>query len=131
MIRNSYISKEELNFTMADGTYTMKVNVAKKTIDMTVSGTFTPEKAQQFIDDYQKKVSSINASEFVLEFDCRDLDVVTQQMIPTLESCLELYKSSGFKKVEVGISKSAIISMQLNRLAKKVGLDNFEVVQKY
>lgn len=116
---------------MADGTYTMKVNVEKKTIEMTVSGTFTPEKAQQFIDDYQKKVSSINANEFVLEFDCRDLNVVTQQMIPTLESCLELYKSSGFKKVEVGISKSAIISMQLNRLAKNVGLDNFEVIQKY
>ncbi|MFS0674432.1 hypothetical protein [Ornithinibacillus sp. 179-J 7C1 HS] len=116
---------------MADGTYTMKVNPAKKTIEMTVSGTFTPEKAQQFIDDYQSKVASINASEFVLEFDCRDLDVVTKAMIPTLENCLQLYKSSGFKKVEVGISKSAIISMQLKRLANNVGLTNFEVIQKY
>lgn len=116
---------------MAEGTYTMKVNVAEKTVDMTVSGTFTPEKAKQFVDDYQLKLSSVNTSEFVLEFDCRDLDVVTKEMIPDLENCLALYKSSGFKKVEVGIKKSAIISMQLKRLASNVGLTTFEVVQKY
>ncbi|MFT4416398.1 hypothetical protein ACLM5H_21265 [Fredinandcohnia humi] len=116
---------------MAEGSYTMNVNLEKKTVDMTVSGTFTPEKAQQFINDYQHKLSSINASEFVLEFDCRDLDVVTQEMIPNLENCLALYKSTGFKKVEVGIRKSAIISMQLKRLARNVGLTTFEVVQKY
>lgn len=116
---------------MAEGTYTMKVNVAEKTVDMTVSGTFTPEKAKQFVDDYQLKLSSVNTSEFVLQFDCRDLDVVTKEMIPDLENCLALYKSSGFKKVEVGIKKSAIISMQLKRLASNVGLTQFEVVQKY
>jgi len=116
---------------MAEGTYTMSVNPATKTVDMTVSGTFTPEKAQQFVNDYQSRIAKINASEYVLEFDCRDLDVVTQDMIPNLESCLALYKSSGFKKVEVGIRKSAIISMQLKRLAKNVDLTNFEVVQKY
>ncbi|MEH7237974.1 hypothetical protein [Bacillus sp. JJ1562] len=116
---------------MAEGTYTMNVNHDKKTVDMTVSGTFTPEKAQQFINDYQSKISSINASEFILEFDCRDLDVVTQEMIPNLENCLTLYKSSGFKKVEVGIRNKPIISMQLKRLARNVGLTSFEVVQKY
>lgn len=109
----------------------MSVNSANKTVDMTVSGTFTPEKAQQFISDYESKIAAINASEYVLEFDCRDLDVVTKEMIPNLESCLALYKTSGFKKVEVGIKKSAIISMQLKRLANNVGLTNFEVVQKY
>ena len=127
---STYIIKEVF-FIMAEGIYTMNVNVVEKTIDMTVSGTFTPEKAKQFINDYQQKVSSINASEFILEFDCRDLDVVTKEMIPDLENCLTLYKSSGFKKVEVGIKKSAIISMQLKRLANNVGLTTFEVIQKY
>lgn len=133
-INNLELSKDinkEVFFIMAEGTYTMSVNRGEKTIEMTVSGTFTTEKAKQFIDDYQQKISSINASEFILEFDCRDLDVVTQKMIPELENCLSLYNSSGFKKVEVGIKKSAIISMQLKRLANKVGLTSFEVIQKY
>lgn len=116
---------------MAEGTYTMNVDSGKKTIAMTVSGTFTPEKAKQFINDYEQKLSSINTNEFILEFDCRDLDVVTKEMIPDLENCLMLYKSSGFKKVEVGIKKSAIIAMQLKRLANNVGLPAFEIIQKY
>lgn len=37
------------------GQYTMAVSNANKTIDMTVSGTFTAEKAQAFVSDYQRK----------------------------------------------------------------------------
>ncbi|PLS19286.1 hypothetical protein CVD28_02415 [Bacillus sp. M6-12] len=113
------------------GTYTMNVNRVGKTIDMTVSGTFTPEKAQAFIKDYQAKVGSIKADEFVLKFDCRDLEIVTQEMIPNLENCFKMYMASGFKKVEVGIQKKPIIKMQLSRLARNVGLTNLEVLEIY
>jgi len=116
---------------MATGTYSMSVMAVQKTVEMTVSGSFTPEKAQEFIADYQSQIGKIKADEFVLKFDCRDLAVVTQDMIPDLESCFALYKSSGFKMVEVGIKKSAVLKMQLSRLARKQGLTNFEVQEIY
>jgi len=113
------------------GSFTMEINQAEKTIDMTVSGTFTPEKAQEFVKDYQQKLSSIKPEEFVLQFDCRDLDVVSQEMVPNLEACLAMYRDSGFKKVLVGIQKKPIIKLQLNRLARQVGLTSFEVAEIY
>jgi len=113
------------------GSFTMEINQAEKTIDMTVSGTFTPEKAQEFVKDYQQKLSSIKPEEFVLQFDCRDLDVVSQEMVPNLEACLDMYRDSGFKKVLVGIQKKPIIKLQLNRLARQVGLTSFEVAEIY
>jgi len=113
------------------GSFTIKVNQAEKTIDLTVRGTFTPEKAQEFVKDYQQKLSTIKPEEFVLQFDCRDLDVVSQEMIPNLEACFAMYKDSGFKKVLVGIQKKPIIKLQLNRLARQEGLTNFEVEEIY
>eukprot|EP00130_Batrachochytrium_dendrobatidis_P008605 XP_006683480.1 hypothetical protein BATDEDRAFT_28986 [Batrachochytrium dendrobatidis JAM81] len=114
-----------------EGSYEMKVNQGSKTIDMTVSGTFTPEKAQEFVADYKLTVAGVKANEYTLKFDCRELDVVTQEMVPNLEFCMNLYQESGFEKVEVGIKKSAIIKMQLNRIARNVGLTNFEVAEIY
>ncbi|RDW16186.1 hypothetical protein [Oceanobacillus chungangensis] len=114
-----------------EGSYTMKVNQGNKTIDMTVSGSFTPEKAEEFVADYKRIVAGVKANEYTLKFDCRDLNVVTQEMIPPLEFCMKLYKESGFEKVEVGIKKSAIIKMQLNRIARSAGLTNFEVAEIY
>lgn len=113
------------------GSFTMKVNQAEKTIDMTVSGTFTPEKAQEFVKEYQQTLSAIKPEEFVLQFDCRDLSVVSQDLAPNLENVMRMYKESGFKKVLVGIQKKPIIKLQLNRLARNAGLDNFEVLEIY
>ena len=112
-----------------EGYYSIKVNTIGKVVDMVVSGTFTPEKAQQFINDYQNRIGAITAENFTLKFDCTDLDVVTQDMIPDLEQCYQLYKSSGFKKVIFEIKKNPIIKMQLSRIARKVGLSNAEVVE--
>lgn len=114
---------------MATGSYSMNVNTGKKTIDMTVSGSFTPEKAQEFINEYQSKTSAIKADEFILQFDCRDLNLVTQEMIPDLKNCFRLYHSSGFKKIVIEIKKSAVLKMQLSRLARNTGLSNVEVIE--
>lgn len=76
-------------------------------------------------------VSQIKADEFTLKFDCRDLEVVTQEMVPSLMNCLQMYKETGFKKVEVGIKKSPVIKMQLSRLGRNAGLTNLEVAEIY
>jgi hypothetical protein len=111
------------------GSFAMKVNQAEKTIDMIVSGSFTPEQAQEFIKEYQQTLSAIKPEEFVLQFDCRDLNVVSQEMIPNLEACLAMYRDSGFNKVLVEIQNKPIIKLQLNRLARNVGLTNFEIAE--
>lgn len=117
---------------MADGKYTMVVNRVKKSVDMMVSGTFTPEQANKFIADYNSKISSIKSDEFVLNFDCRDLDLVTQDMIPSLEACFQMYSKTGFDKVIIGIKKgSPILKMQLGRLGRNNGLKNLSVEEIY
>ena len=117
---------------MAEGKYTMNVNRVKKSIDMTVSGTFTSEQASKFIADYNSKLNGINANEYVLNFDCRDLNLVTQDMIPSLEACLQMYNKTGFNKVVVGIKKgSPILKMQLSRLARNNGLKNLSIEEIY
>ena len=117
---------------MAEGKYTMSVNRVKKSVDMMVSGTFTPEQANKFIADYNSKVSGINANEFVLNLDCRDLNLVPQDMVPSLEACFQLYNKTGFNKVVMGIKKgSPILKMQLSRLGRNNGLKNLIVEEIY
>ena len=115
--------------TTQTGSFTITVNRIKKSVDMVIRGTFTPEKAQEFVADYQKKVSGVNASEYTLRLDCLDLNVVTQAMIPDLENCYRLYHSSGFNKVVFEIKKNPIIKMQLSRIARTTGLANAEIVE--
>lgn len=110
------------------GTYTMNLNSTKKEMNITIVGNFSPEQAEKFIGDYNIKVNSISASEYILRLDCTSLNVVTPDLVPALESCYKLYKSSGFNKVVFEISKKPIVKMQLNRIARQVGLTNVEIV---
>lgn len=113
---------------MASGSYSMNVNRGNKEMNIEIVGNFTPEQAQQFINDYNSNVNSINASEFNLVLDCKELNIVTQELIPALQECYKLYKSSGFHKVIFEIGNAPIVKMQLNRIAREVGLTNVEFV---
>lgn len=105
------------------GKYTMGINPAKKEMNITIIGNFSNEQALQFISDYNSKVKSINAADYTLCLDCTDLNVVTPDLVDSLEACYALYKSSNFKHVVFEISKTAILKMQLSRIARKVGLN--------
>lgn len=111
------------------GSYNINVNQAKKSFDMVITGNFTPELTQKFVNEYQTKVSSIQPGDFILKLDCTDLKLVTPEMIPDLEACYKMYESSGFHKVVFEIKNSAILKMQLNRIAKSSGLKNVEMVE--
>jgi hypothetical protein len=114
---------------MKAGSYTINVNPIKKVVDMVIVGTWTPKQVEDFVRDYQRKVSSIDAKLFDLKVDCTDMDVITQDMIPRLENSFRMYKETGFKKVIFTIKKNPIIKMQLNRVARNTGLTNSEVVE--
>ncbi len=109
--------------------YDININASKKVIDMFIGGSFTPADAKAFINDYNKTVGSIDASNYTLEIDCTTMNVVTPEMVPDLEGSYQLYKQSGFKKIIFKIKDSTILKMQLARLARNTGLTQAEVVK--
>ncbi|MBP2242464.1 hypothetical protein J2Z40_003038 [Cytobacillus eiseniae] len=111
------------------GSFSIKVNHGAKSMDMVIVGTFTPEQVQEFVQDYTTKAKSVKAEEFVLNVDSTDMDVLTQEMIPSMENSIRLYQSSGFNKLNIKIKKSAILKMQLNRILKNANFTNAEIVE--
>ncbi|PMC40620.1 hypothetical protein CJ195_02580 [Bacillus sp. UMB0899] len=114
---------------MSQGSYEIKVNRGAKNVEMYIGGTFTPTDVQNFVSDYKNKISVINANEFTLEIDCTFMDLLKQEMIPSLENSYKMYKESGFKKVVFKIKQNPVLKLQLNRLARSTGLSNAEVIE--
>lgn len=111
------------------GSYAIKIDKANKFIDMEVRGTFTPQQAQDFHAEYQKKVKSIDANNFTLIVDCLDMKIITQDMIEKLQFSFEMYRDSGFKEVQFIIKKNITMKMQLNRVSRNAKLTNARVVE--
>lgn len=111
--------------------YSIQTNQAAKKVEMKVSGTFTPQDYQNFVRDYAKMASSIDAKTFTLEVDCRDMDLLATEEVEKLKGSFASYKETGFQKVIFIISTSqTIIKMQLARVAREAGLSNHEVITK-
>ncbi|WP_117170767.1 hypothetical protein [Paraliobacillus sediminis] len=109
--------------------YSIKVDKTNKKVDMMVSGSFEPEDVELFVKDYQTKVGSITANQYTLDVDCTTMNILTKDMVPSLENSFKMYNQSGFEKVLFTIKKSPVIKMQLKRIAKNAGLTNGEVVE--
>ncbi|UOQ84809.1 hypothetical protein [Gracilibacillus salinarum] len=112
-----------------NGGYVIDVQPVKKKVYMNVAGTFTPEKAEQFQYDYQQKIGSISTIEYLLEIECIDLDIVNDNMLPRLTHSFKMYKASEFKKIEFLISDNFEIRQQLERVAEKADLANYEIIE--
>ncbi len=114
---------------MSNGSYEIKVNRGAKIVEMYIGGTFTATDVQNFVADYKKEISAISAKEFTLEIDCTYMDLLKQEMIPSLENSYKMYKESGFNKVVFKIKQNPVLKLQLNRLARNTGLTNAEVIE--
>ncbi len=100
--------------------------IAKK-VTIEVIGSFVPEKEKEFMDNYRRITSEITPSEYTLFLDGTSMNIVTQSYVDKLGTTFGLYKQTGFKNVILKLSASAVIKMQINRLAKNAGLD-FEII---
>lgn len=109
------------------GDFTIKVNRVNKTIDMVIVGTFDEQKVKEFVKEYTEKAASVNAAEFTLNIDSTDMNVLSQDMIPSMENSIMLYQQSGFERMVITIKTSPILKMQLNRILKKTGFANAEI----
>lgn len=96
---------------------------------MRITGTFTPEDYQNFIRDYHKITSSIEASAFTLEVDCREMNLLRDHEIQKLKSAFVSYKETGFEKIVFIISDSqSAMRIQLASAAQEAGLIDHEIV---
>lgn len=108
----------------------LKLNRLAKIIDAKVKGAFAPEDASYFVSEYTKMINQINATEYELRFDCTELRVNTQDMVPVLRNCFEMYKKDGFHKIVFDCGSNAALKMQCNRVAKMAALENYEILFK-
>ena len=107
---------------MTVDTYKIKKNLLAKKLEIEVGTDLTMEKTEQFIKDYSLNVASITPSEFDLEVNCKSMKVLTQDLAAKLEQALMMYKQAGFKNIIVLLSDDVVLSMQISRLSRKVGI---------
>lgn len=107
--------------------YDMSLDKTNKQLNVTIGGMFEPDDANGFVKEFTATLSTVQASEFVLSFDAKDLKVSRPEMLPMLEGCFKMYKEFGFKKVVAKVDNNVTLKMQLSRVARNVGL-NLEVV---
>ncbi|SDO01420.1 hypothetical protein [Acetanaerobacterium elongatum] len=101
-----------------------KFATSAQTIDATVEGTFTPSDAEAFLAEYKKVVSKVNPAQTTLNITTTNLAVSSKEMQEILKGCIELYKSTGFKKVVMICGDNVIVKMQLQRLAKEANFNS-------
>lgn len=110
------------------GNYTITVNEKEKTVFLFVSGKAEPEAVQGFFNDYSQTVSDIKPFEYELVVDCKEMQVETPDMLEKLAASFSLYNETGFKQITFEVN-SAILKMQINRIARQVGLTNAQIIE--
>lgn len=104
------------------GCFDIKVNHFSKTIDMLIEGTFDPLKVEEFVTDFTNKMKGLPVKEYRLIIDCKNMDVMTQAMIPYMENSFRLYQEFGVERMIIIIQKSPMLRMQLKRIATRTKL---------
>ncbi len=115
---------------MTVSTYKIKKNEALKKIEIYVGEKITLAEVERFTTEFQRTVSSIDATSFDLEIDCTNMKVLTPDLTVNLTEAMGLYKQVGFKKNIFVVQNDVVLKMQLTRLARNAGLTNAEVISK-
>ena len=103
------------------------IDVSEDELSIVLDGKFGDEDIESFGTAYGKAVAGINPEKVRLELDARNMGVITPDKQEKLKGFFILYKQTGFKKVVLRITDSAILSMQVKRLAKEAGIEEFEI----
>lgn len=110
------------------GHYSININPEKKIVEMRIEGTFLPEMADAFHEDYLHEVRPICTKDYFLTIDCTDMDIITNEMLPKLQISLAFYKKSEFKKIQVIFKKNPEIKRQLERVFLFSGIENKQFI---
>lgn len=104
------------------------IKVASNSLDIVCEGLFTPDNAKSFVSEFQKESKKITPATCHLTLDGSKLSTSPAEMQQMLKGILEMYKQMGFRNVTIIFGDNAIVKMQVKRLAKEIGFDNFNVI---
>lgn len=103
--------------------FKIETDKVKKTFTVKVKGFFKENEGIDFLDEYKKNTSAITPSEYSLIVDGTELSISKPEMLPILNGCFNLYKSTGFKKNYGLYPKSSRLAFQLKRFCEECHLD--------
>ncbi len=103
------------------------ITVSGNVLKIVLDGKFGDEDIASFGEAYGQAVRKINPSQVSLELDARNMGVITPDKQEKLKGFFVLYKQTGFKKVVLRMEDSAILAMQVRRLAKEAGIEDFDI----
>ncbi|QHQ62292.1 hypothetical protein Ana3638_17120 [Anaerocolumna sedimenticola] len=104
------------------------INVEGNTMKIVLDGTFGDEDIKVFRQEYGAAVSKIKPIQYTLELDARNMGVITTDKQDKLKQFFILYKQTGFHTVTLRILDSAVLSMQVKRLAMEAGITDFKIL---
>jgi hypothetical protein len=104
------------------------VSTGYNTLTVTLEGKFTQEDHPKFVAAFKAGVNKIQPANSDLIFNAGEFQVLATDMHEKLRECFILYKSYGFKKILMNIGDNIFVAMQVKRIAKDVGLDNFDII---
>lgn len=104
------------------------ITTGNNTLDVTVSGSMTPQNAKDYYNEFLAASKKINPPTCKLSLDGSKLAVSESDSAQILQSILKLYKDLGFQDVTIDLGKNAVLQMQVKMLASKVGFKSFKVV---
>lgn len=104
-------------------TYYIHFNENENKIEVIVGDKMTFESSANFQKEYTGIINSIDTTNTILEIDCNQMGVLTPDLAKELKGVFEIYKRNVFKAIKIIIDNDVILTMQLERLARKVGID--------
>lgn len=109
---------------MSSGNFQFQKNSINKTIEFYLSGRGEESSFQNFINEYNRTVSSITPSEYDFVLNAVDMQIEQQGKIDKLVDCFVMYKNSEFKNIILKVKKdNSLLKMQLTRVARMGGVE--------
>jgi len=104
------------------------ISTGLNTLTVTLQGEFTQEDHPKFLAAFKAGVNKIQPANCELVFNAGNFQVLSPDMHDRLRECFILYKGYGFKKITMNIGDNIFVAMQVKRIAKDTGLDNFDIL---
>lgn len=105
--------------------FKIDINSQKKLFHVTAEGFFTVEEAQEYVNTFKAKASTINPSEYTLLINGRNQKTASADVAPILETAIGMYMKTPFKRRYSIVVDSAVAMQQIKRLGNKEVIESF------
>jgi len=108
--------------------YKIEDDSTKKVLKVTTAGMFKKDEAINFINEFEKKIKTIDTKQYTLIIDAKEQKPSSTDVIPLQEKAIKLYVDTPFAKRYSIVMDSIITTQQIKRLGKNELLENFTFV---